>query len=153
MTMLISSYDRDKQRDRTMAYMNQERKAELVAAAKKVLKKYGVKATFSTDRSSIYCKIKSGPIDFIGNYNKTVGQSPYYTAMLRGSEVKDHMNVNPYHYQSQFTGEAKSFMHELHLALNQGNHDNSDIQTDYFDKGWYVYVNVGKWNKPYEVTA
>jgi hypothetical protein len=133
-----------------MAYMNQERKAELVAAAKKVLKKYDVKATFSTERGSINCNIKSGPINFIKNYNETIALSPYYTAMSRGTEVKDYMQVNVYHYQNHFTGKAKSFMHELILALNKGNHDNSDIQTDYFDVGWYVHVNVGKWNKPYQ---
>ena len=136
-----------------MAYMNQDRKADLVASAKKVLKKYGVKATFATDRSGIYCNIKSGPIDFFGNYNETVNQSSYYQAMMRGQDVKDYMTVNSYHYQNHFSGKAKQFMHELHVALNNGNHDNSDIQTDYFDVGWYVYVNVGKWNKPYELTA
>lgn len=136
-----------------MAYMNQDRKATLSAAAKKVLKKYGVNATFSTESGSISCNIKSGPIDFIKNYNETIDASPYYTAMSRGSTIKDYMQINPYHYQNHFTGKAKSFMHELHQALNTGNHDNSDIQTDYFDVGWYVYVNVGKWNKPYEVTA
>lgn len=133
-----------------MAWMNQERKALLVVEAKKVLKKYGVKATFSTSRGSIYCNIKSGPIDFIGNYNKTVSSNPYYANMMRDGTIKDHMQVNVYHYQNHFTGKAKDFMHELILALNIGNHDNSDIQTDYFDVGWYVNVNVGKWDKPYQ---
>jgi hypothetical protein len=30
-----------------------------------------------------------------------------------------------------------------------GNHDRSDIQSDYFDVGWYVDINIGRWNKPY----
>jgi hypothetical protein len=34
-----------------------------------------------------------------------------------------------------------------------GNHDRSDSMTDYFDVGWYISINVGKWNKPYEMTA
>jgi hypothetical protein len=33
--------------------------------------------------------------------------------------------------------------------MNGGNHDNSDVQTDYFDVGWYVDVNIGSWDKPY----
>jgi hypothetical protein len=33
----------------------------------------------------------------------------------------------------------------------EGNHDNSDIQSDYFDVGWYVEVNIGKWNKAYDL--
>ena len=34
-----------------------------------------------------------------------------------------------------------------------GNHNNSDISTDYFDVGWYIDINIGKWDKPYEVTG
>ena len=46
------------------------------------------------------------------------------------------------------------FYEELLGAMNgvgskYSNHDNSDIQTDYFDVGWYVDVNAGIWNKPY----
>jgi hypothetical protein len=33
--------------------------------------------------------------------------------------------------------------------MNAGNWDKSDIQTDYFDVGWYIDVNVGRWDKPY----
>jgi hypothetical protein len=25
--------------------------------------------------------------------------------------------------------------------------------TDYFDVGWYIDINVGKWNKPYQFEA
>lgn len=32
-------------------------------------------------------------------------------------------------------------------------YDNSDSQIDYFDTAFYVDLNVGSWNKPYEVTA
>ena len=32
-------------------------------------------------------------------------------------------------------------------------YNNSDIMTDYFDRAYYSEINVGKWNKPYEVTA
>jgi len=34
-----------------------------------------------------------------------------------------------------------------------GNHNNTDLMSDYFDVGWYISINVGKWDKPYEVTA
>jgi len=137
-----------------MAYMNQDRKASLVAAAKKVLKKYGVKATFSTDRSSIYCNIKSSGIDFIGNYNQQMNKHAFmYGKEAEDLIAKDYIQVNPYHYNSHFTGKAQNFLHELHIALNKGNHDNSDTQTDYFDIGWYVHVNIGKWDKPYALAA
>jgi hypothetical protein len=30
-----------------------------------------------------------------------------------------------------------------------GNHNRSDIMSDYHDVGWYVDINIGQWNKPY----
>jgi len=33
--------------------------------------------------------------------------------------------------------------------MNIGNFDKSDAQTDYFHVGWYMSVNLGKWDKPY----
>ena len=35
--------------------------------------------------------------------------------------------------------------------MNDGNHDNSEIQYDYFDVGWYIDVNIGRWNQPYQL--
>lgn len=59
--------------------------------------------------------------------------------------------VNVYWYKEHFSGKALEFLSEVIPLMNIGNHDNSDIQSDYFDVGWYVNVNVGKWDKPYEV--
>jgi hypothetical protein len=135
-----------------MAYMSQERKAKLVKAAKIVLKKYGVKATFGvSNHSTIVCNIKSGKIDFIKNYTE-VSQADNYLRnafMYNPPEPVTRIDVNPYHYRNHFSGKARKFMEELFAALNNGNWDKSDIQTDYFNVGWYVDVNVGKWNKPY----
>lgn len=30
-------------------------------------------------------------------------------------------------------------------------YDNSDAMIDYFDTAFYMHINVGSWNKPYEV--
>jgi hypothetical protein len=59
--------------------------------------------------------------------------------------------VNPYHFKSHYSGKALAFLTEVLAAMNGGNHDRSDIQSDYFDVGWYVDVNIGKWDAPYEV--
>lgn len=131
-----------------MAYMNQERKAKLAPAIKAALRKYGIKGTISTDRYSLTVTIKSGPIDFIKNYNETVRQRP---GQLYFAEK--YMQVNDHWYHDHFSGRAKTFLTELITAMNVGNHDNSDIMTDYFDVGWYVHVNVGRWNKPYILKA
>ena len=31
------------------------------------------------------------------------------------------------------------------------NWDNSDIQTDYFDVNYWFDINIGKWNKPFQI--
>lgn len=125
-----------------MAYMNQERKAQLAPAIKAICKKYGIKATIAVrHHSTLVVNIKQGKIDFIGNYNAT--QRP------GDRQAKDYIDVNPYWYHDHFTDTALAFLSELFPAMNVGNHDRSDIQTDYFDVGWYVDVNIGSWNKPY----
>ena len=131
-----------------MAYMSQEKKSQIAPTIKKILSKYGVKGSLAvSNHMTLVLNIKSGAIDFIKNYNETVGEQP--GGFRLGSAATDHVDVNPYHYQSHFSGKAKSFLTEIMTAMNDGNHDRSDVQTDYFDVGWYVDVNIGKWNKPY----
>ena len=127
------------------------RSAKIAPAVKKVCEKYGVKATLAVrNHSTLVLNIKSGLIDFIGNYNKVVSKSPRFIAAgFKG--VEGSLDVNPYWYQEHFDGKALAFFKEVFPLLNTGNHDNSDIMTDYFDVGWYVDVNIGKWDKPYVV--
>jgi len=134
-----------------MAYFNQERKSERAPAIKAILKKYNVKGSLSVrNHSTFVLNIKSGSIDFIGNFNNVVGNTPrYMNDPLGFRPVEKAIDVNPYWYQEHFDGVALSFLKEVLAAMNGGNHDNSDIQSDYFDVGWYVDVNIGTWNKPY----
>ena len=130
--------------------MSQEKKAKIAPVVKAVLKKYNVKGSLAVrNHMSLVLNIKSGPIDFIGNFNKTVGERP--GGFRTGSPAQRSIDVNTYWYQDHFDGVAKEFLKEVITAMNDGNHDRSDIQSDYFDVGWYVDVNIGKWNKPYEV--
>ena len=131
-----------------MAYMQQEKKKSLAPAIKAACAKHGVKATLGVDHhSSLVLNIKEGSIDFIKNYNETM--------QARGLEhrAEDNFGINPYHYETQFTGEALSFFKEVMPLMNVGNFDKSDIQSDYFHCGWYVEVNIGKWDRPYQYTG
>ena len=127
-----------------MAYVSQDLKKKLAPKIKAICNKYGVKASLAVRNHSVLClNIKSGKIDFLGNYARDNEYAKKY----------GHIDVNTYWYQDHFDGVARDFFSEVIPAMNVGNHDNSDIQTDYFDVGWYIDVNVGKWNKPYELTA
>lgn len=133
-----------------MAYMDQERKAKISAALKPVLAKYGVKGTLSVrNHSTIVLTVKSGRIDFIGNFTETVKNRSYDCVAKT-----DYIDVNPYWFQNHFTGSAKDFLTAAFAALKSaGWYDNSDAQVDYFDTAYYVDVNIGKWNKPYILEA
>ena len=137
-----------------MAYMNQERKAKIAQALKPILAKYKVKGSLSVhNHSSIVLTLKSGAIDFIGNSNKVCGSDHYQVARGFTPNTSGHSQVNPYHFKDHYDGVALEFMREVFHAMNDGNHDRSDIQSDYFDVGWYVDVNIGQWNKSYIVEA
>jgi len=126
--------------------MNQDKKAKIAPKVKSILKKYGVKGTLGVhNHSTLVLNVSSGPIDFISNFNKV--NEDKWPVM----KAENYLGINPYWYQEHFSGKALSFLKELLPAMNEGNHDRSDIQSDYFDVGWYVDVNIGRWNKPYQV--
>ena len=121
-----------------MAYMSQEKKAKIAPAVKAILKKYNVKASLAVrNHMTFVLNVKQGPIDFINDFGNSEDAKKF------------GIQVNPYWYHEHFVGESRKFLTEVITAMNDGNHDRSDIQTDYFDVGWYVDVNIGQWNKPY----
>jgi hypothetical protein len=139
-----------------MAYVSQDLKAKLAPKIKAICAKYGVKASLAVrNHSTLVLNIKSGKIDFIENFIATDKNKPYAKYMTEDQIAHIRKNrsldVNPYWYKEHFSGSALKFLSELIPAMNNGNHDNSVIQTDYFDVGWYIDVNIGKWNKPYTV--
>jgi len=124
-----------------MAYVSQELKSKLAPQIKAICKKYGVKASLAVrNHSTLALNIKSGKIDFISDYGNS------------DDARKFGIQVNPYWYKDHFTGKSKAFLSEVIPAMNDGNWDKSEIQYDYFNVGWYSDVNIGKWNKPYELT-
>jgi len=124
-----------------MAYMSQQMKKELAPAIKDVLKQFGMKGSISVNNHSTLCvNIKSGDIDF---------------------DLRDgYGQVNTYWIDSHWSGKAKYFLNHL-LAAMQGAYssgptkwyDNSDAMSDYFDTAYYIDINIGKWNQPYEYTG
>ena len=141
-----------------MAYMSQEKKARLAPAIKAAFAKYGVKGSIGVHHhSSLEVTLRKGALDLIGNQVallRSGSRIDRYGDNAKNAEyleTKKNTQVNPYYIDDQYTGACAAFMKELVAAMNDGNHDNSDIQTDYFDVGWYIHVNVGKWDKPYEV--
>lgn len=144
-----------------MAYMSQERKKELAPGIKAVLKKYGVKGSIGVrNHSHLVVNITEGPIDFRQQWLSE--EPPEYYRPEKHAEWYDYLkrqidngglSINTYHIERNWEGECQKFLLELHEAMNGGNHDDSDIMTDYFNVGWYTDINIGKWEKPYKLTV
>ena len=139
-----------------MAYVSQELKAKLAPSIRAVCKKYGIKASVAVrNHSTLVLNIKQGSIDFVENFIKTDKAKAYCNYMDEGQiayiRKNQSLDVNPYHYRDHFSGRARKFLIEVMTIMNDGNWDKSDIQTDYFNVGWYVDVNIGRWNKPYDL--
>jgi hypothetical protein len=138
-----------------MAYMNQERKAQLAPAIKAVLKRYGVKGTIGVHHhSSLVVNITAGALDFIGEANRFNRAYAERTGQ-RFYEVKGSYQANPYRSDDDYANtRIGEFFRELTAAM-RGDlwYDRSDIMTDYFDTAYYLEINIGKWNKPYVYTG
>ena len=131
-----------------MAYVSQEDKKSKSNDIKMILKKYDLKGTLSIrNHSTLVLTIQSGKIDFIKNYNDLHEGTDVYCRPF--VPIKDYIDVNEYHISNSFTGDAKECLLKLADVMNKGNHNNSDSQSDYFDIGFYVNINIGKWDKPY----
>ena len=137
-----------------MAFMNQERKKLLAPGIKSVLKRYGMKGSIGVDHySSLVVNLKSGPLDLIGNCNEVCEKRYSNGSCPSWSPHEGYMSINEYWFEEHFSGVFQAFVKELIDAMMAckeiQNHNRSDIQTDYFDVGWYIEINVGKWDKDY----
>lgn len=139
-----------------MAYVSQELKAKLSPQIKAICKEYGVKASIAVrHHSTLVLNISAGDLDFIGNFNEVeaVRNAGLPVDDYRRNKVRGSLDVNKYHLDSHYSGRVLEFFTKLFAAMNDGNYDHSDIQSDYFNVGWYVDVNVGRWNKPYVLSS
>ena len=117
-----------------MAYISQKDKKELAVGIKKVLKKYGCKGNIGVkNHMSLYVDVMEGPIDF------------------KHTHGDGYTQVNTYWIDDHYDGIEKDFLNDLKSAM-KGNkwYDNSNAQIDYFDTAYYIDINIGKLNKPYQ---
>jgi hypothetical protein len=128
-----------------MAYMSQAIKAQIEPNVKKILKKYKVNGRLSVKHNStLVLTVKSGEIDFIKNCFDIMGGDSNLN-----NKPRSYIDVNVYNYHNSFDSQAYNFINEVYTAMMNGNWDNSEPQFDHFDKGWYVSIHIGKWDKPY----
>lgn len=139
-----------------MAYFSQKMKKKVSPKIKSVLKKYGVKGTISVDNySSLVVNIKKGRLDFLGADLK-IQISDYKKMLLPEVNKSEYLQVNIYHVEKKHreVGETEiaNFFKELIQAIKGANwYNRSDTSIDYFDTSYFIRINIGKWDKPYEL--
>lgn len=127
-----------------MAYITKAEVQEKTVKLKAIAKKYGIKISVSGSNSStITCTILSGKLDFADSFIRTTKEEFLED---RGSY---HWQTNRYHLDTSYQGTALKCLKELYAVMEEGHYDLSDAMSDYFNCAWYMYVNIGKWNKPY----
>lgn len=132
------------------AYYNQDKKKTIQADIKTLLDKFKVKGSLSVKHhSTVVLTITSGLIDFASDLNT---EKEFHGEKNRW---RGYMQSANYHVDSSWKKESTShdFLTRATKILNSGNHDNSDIQHDYFDVGHYVDISIGNWKKDYEFTG
>lgn len=131
-----------------MAYIN----AKDVQAIRNELKetfpkfKFGVRK-MSGGSNGVDVTIKAGPTDF--------------SDCFRGDD--GYAQINQYH--THMYGDHQTFFDKVHDIIktapikgegywaNKGWYDNSDSMIDYFDTAYYIHMQVGSWNQPYQQKA
>lgn len=133
-----------------MAYVSKEIKAEIKAELDKVVPKEIKYSLRVHNHSTIVMTIRSGNVDFYKNRNdKVAGKLDYFNNPIEPVNPDRSLDVNRYHVDKQFDGEVLALLEKIIAALNIKNWDRSDIQSDYFDVGYYVDLKIGSWDKPY----
>lgn len=135
----------------TEAYFSQDMKKAIEPEITKLMKSYGMTGRLSiNNHSTVVLNVREGKIDFENEYNTDKkwngGESRKWNGYVQSAN---------YHIDTTWKKDsnAQKFLTSAYKILNRNNHDNSDIQTDYFDVGFYVSINIGTWDKPYVYTG
>jgi hypothetical protein len=142
-----------------MAWVQKETVTKVREALKVLNKEYGMKTTVSgTNSSSLKVRILSGKIDFIQNRIDMLTNDPRYTEAEKAhniqymTEFSSGIQVNHYWLDTSFSGVALEYLEKVKAIMSVEHWDKSDIQSDYFHCAYYMNIDIGKWDKPYEVT-
>ena len=122
-----------------MAFMNQERKAELAKEIAKVMPSNWKYTLRVHHHSTLQLTIRQADVDLLGENLVIQGQNWDTT----------YRNLNEHHLNGEYSDKLLKIFENIKGAMMVGNHDRSDIQSDYFDVGWYIDINIGEHDSPF----
>lgn len=139
-----------------MAWVQKDTVTKVREALKALNKEYDMKTSVSgSNSSSLNVRIISGKIDLIQNYIDTVGAANVmrdYEEVVKYMQRNRHIQVNHYWLDTSYSGKALEYLEKVKAIMSVDHWDKSDIQSDYFHCAYYMHINIGAWDKPFEVT-
>ena len=103
--------------------------------------KFGVRKGY--EGSSVDVTIKQGPVDFAEVF--TQGRGAY-------AQINEYHLYNYGKYQTFFEQVLEIIKCAPARAGGRAWFDKSDSQIDYFHIAYYIHLNVGEWDSPYQCT-
>jgi len=133
------------ERQEKVAHMKQEKKKVIRDRLKAVVPRAWRWTLGVRNHSTIVLKILVADVDLIAMIEENRGNG--FRSMTDCS-ISGKSDMGCY-----FSGETLDVMKKIQDALNTGNYDNSDTQSDYFDVGHYVDICIGTWDKEFVFTS
>ena len=71
---------------------------------------------------------------------------------LRNDQNNDYEQVNKYWIERRENTQSIPVLKKIFEIANKKNYDRSDVQSDYFDVGYYLNISIGHFGKPFTPT-
>lgn len=135
--------------------MGQSLHISLMSAKKDIFKSVEQAIEDADGKSICYNRIYAHPENWEGLTEWDLERSRQAIESIKHEIEKKYIQINHYHIESELTlnDYGKELLKKACELANSFNYDDSDGQIDYFDTNFYLHLNVGKWNKPFEVVA
>jgi len=127
-----------------MAYINQEGKARLAVEIAKVMPTNWKYSLAVRHHSTLVLTIRQADVDLI---------KENMVSQTRDKGELSYISLNEHNLQGHYSGKLLKIFESIKGAMMVGNHDRSDIQSDYFDVGWYIDINIGKHDAPFRFVS
>jgi hypothetical protein len=135
--------------------MGQSLHISLMSAKKDIFKTFEQAVEDADGKSLGYARIYAHPEKWEGLTEQDLENSKRAIESLKHEIEKKHVQINQYHIDSELcvNDYGKELLKKAYELATSFNYDDSDGQIDYFDTNFYLHLNIGKWNKPFEVVA
>ena len=78
----------------------------------------------------------------------TILEAPFE---LRNDPEQSYEQTNPYYLAERVNIPSRDILSKISKVANEGNYDRSDVQSDYFDVGFYFRLSWERWDEPFKV--